>query len=135
MLSSLPVEQDTIELPRSMRTFALEVRGNAMSRAGIFEKDIVIFELAPPKNGEIVAALLDGFAIIRRFIIENGKPFLRADNPEHPELVPADELRQSLFFFAGLEGTMSIERSYSRFVASKNSSGLAFKILARILIS
>jgi repressor LexA len=88
----VPVDAALIELPQSTRTFALEVRGDSMAGAGIFDRDIVIMELAPPRHLEIVAALVDGHAVLRRYIVERGVPFLRAESPDYPGLIPAQEL-------------------------------------------
>jgi repressor LexA len=88
----ISVDPDTIELPRSARTFALEVRGDSMTGAGIFDRDIVIMELAEPRHRDIVAALIDGDVTLKRFLVQRGRPFLRAENPNYPDLIPAREL-------------------------------------------
>jgi repressor LexA len=43
-------------------------------------------------NGDIVAALIDGETTLKRFLRKGGKPFLRAENPKYPDLIPAREL-------------------------------------------
>jgi repressor LexA len=88
----ISVDPDTIELPRSARTFALEVRGDSMVGAGIFDRDVVIMELAEPRHRDIVAALIDGDVTLKRFLLQRGRPFLRAENPNYPDLIPAQEL-------------------------------------------
>lgn len=88
----ISVDPDTIELPRSARTFALEIRGDSMVGAGIFDRDIVIMELAEPRHRDIVAALIDGDVTLKRFLMQRGRPFLRAENPKYPDLIPAQEL-------------------------------------------
>ncbi len=86
------VDPETIRLPRNAKTFALEVRGDSMIGAGILERDVVILEHAEPRNRDIVAALIDGEVTLKRYLIENGQPFLRAENPRYPDLIPAQEL-------------------------------------------
>jgi repressor LexA len=86
------VDPETIRLPRNAKTFALEVRGDSMIGAGILERDVVILEHAAPRNRDIVAALIDGDVTLKRYFIENGQPFLRAENPLYPDLIPAREL-------------------------------------------
>jgi repressor LexA len=88
----ITVDPETILLPRTARTFALEVRGDSMIGAGILHRDVVIMELAEPRNRDIVAALIDGDVTLKRYLIQEGKPFLRAENPDYPDLVPACEL-------------------------------------------
>jgi len=88
----LTIDPSTIELPRNARTFALEVRGDSMVGAGIFDRDTVIMELAEPRSGDIVAALIDGDVTLKRYVVQRGRPFLRAENPKYPDLIPAQEL-------------------------------------------
>ena len=63
-----------------------------MIGAGILNRDIVILEMAEPRHRDIVAALIDGDLTLKRFLIEGGYPFLRAENPSYPDLIPAREL-------------------------------------------
>ena len=88
----ITVYPETIRLPRGAKTFALEVRGDSMTGAGILDRDIVILEHAEPRRGDIVAALIDGEVTLKRYLIEKGLPFLRAENPCYPDLIPAQEL-------------------------------------------
>jgi repressor LexA len=88
----ITIDPESIRLPRNAKTFALEVRGDSMVGAGILNRDIVILEMAEPRHRDIVAALIDGDATLKRFLIEGGLPFLRAENPDYPDLIPAREL-------------------------------------------
>lgn len=75
-------------------TFALRVRGDSMIGAHILDGDIVILEDAKEvHNGDIVAALIDGETSLKRYVIEHGRPYLKAENPRYPDLVPARELK------------------------------------------
>lgn len=76
------------------RTFALRVRGDSMIEAHILDGDIVILEdRSDAQNGDIVAALIDGETTLKRYVIERGRPYLKAENPMFPDLIPARELR------------------------------------------
>ena len=86
------IDEDTLQLPKNARTFALEVRGDSMIDAHIVEGDVVIMELRDPTHRDIVAALIDGETTLKRFLVHKGKPFLRAENPRYPDLIPAHEL-------------------------------------------
>jgi repressor LexA len=88
----LSIDEDTLQLPKNARTFALEVRGDSMIDAHIVEGDVVIMELRDPTHRDIVAALIDGETTLKRFLVHKGKPFLRAENPKYPDLIPAHEL-------------------------------------------
>jgi repressor LexA len=86
------LDPETIKIPRNAKTFALEVRGDSMIGAGILDCDVVILEHAQPRHRDIVAALIDGDVTLKRFLLEGGSPFLRAENPLYPDLIPAQEL-------------------------------------------
>jgi len=88
----ITVDPETINIPRNAKTFALEVRGDSMIGAGILDRDVVILEHAEPWNRDIVAALIDGEVTLKRYLVEGGIPFLRAENPLYPDLIPAREL-------------------------------------------
>lgn len=89
---TVAVDTGMIPLPPSERTFALEVRGDSMINAGILDRDIVILEVTPPRHRDIVAALIDGDTTLKRYLLQPEGPFLRAENPEYPDLIPAQEL-------------------------------------------
>ncbi len=88
----IAVDISALGIPRHARTFALKVRGDSMIDAHICSGDTVILEFREPRKGDIVAALIDGETTLKRFLIENGQPFLRAENPDFPDLIPAREL-------------------------------------------
>jgi len=59
----------------------------------IIAGDIVVLEHGPePRHGDVVAALIDGESTLKTFLRKNGKPFLKAENPKYPDLIPAQEL-------------------------------------------
>lgn len=65
-----------------------------MIGAHILDGDIVILEdRQTAKNGDIVAALIDGETTLKRYVVERGRPYLKAENPRFPNLIPARELR------------------------------------------
>lgn len=83
----LAVEQIEGYLPYSGRVsrdkplFALKVRGESMIWAGILSGDIVIVEKTPvAANGEIVVAMIDDEATVKRFYKENGHFRLQPEN-------------------------------------------------------
>jgi len=75
-------------------TFALRVRGDSMIGAHIVDGDVVILEDAKEvHDGDVVAALIDGETTLKRYVVERGRPYLKAENPRYPNLVPARELK------------------------------------------
>jgi SOS-response transcriptional repressor LexA len=88
----IDIDPTTLRLPKNARTFALKVRGDSMRNAAILEGDVVIMEFREARHGDIVAALIDGETTLKRFVVQNGVPYLRASNPKYPDLIPAREL-------------------------------------------
>ena len=84
----------SVNASKNARTFALRVRGDSMIGAHVLDGDIVILEdRKDVQNGDIVAALIDGETTLKRYVMEHGAPYLKAENPLYPNLVPARELR------------------------------------------
>jgi repressor LexA len=87
------VDIETIGFKPTRNTFALRVTGDSMIGRHILDGDIVVLEHGPePRNGDIVAALIDGESTLKTFLKKNGKPYLKAENPKYPDLLPAEEL-------------------------------------------
>ncbi len=63
--------------------FFLRVEGDSMIKAGILPDDLVLVKPQPiAKNGDIVVALIDGEATIKRFRTKINKVFLEPANPK-----------------------------------------------------
>jgi repressor LexA len=88
----ISIDFDTLRLPKGATVYALKVRGDSMSGAGILSGDVVILEFKEAKSGDIVAALIDGETTLKRYLVQRGKPFLKAENPRYKNLIPAQEL-------------------------------------------
>ncbi len=68
--------------------FALHVRGDSMINAGIYDGDIIIVEQTPvADNGEIVVALIDDEATVKRFYKENGHFRLQPENDKYEPII------------------------------------------------
>src|SRR5256714_6733940 len=79
---------------KNRNTFALRVRGDSMMGAHILDGDIVILEQSKDvQNGDIVAALIDGETTLKRYVVEHGRPYLKAENSRYPKLIPARALK------------------------------------------
>lgn len=89
----ISIDIETLGFKPTPRTFALEVRGDSMIGRHILDGDIAILEHGMiPKPGDVVAALIDNESTLKTFVIENGKPCLKSENPKYPKLIPAQEL-------------------------------------------
>jgi repressor LexA len=88
------IDVATLGIKPSARTFGLKVRGDSMIGRHIVEDDIAIIEHGvQPRSGDVVAALIDGQVTLKTFLLQRGKPFLRAENPRYPDLIPQEELQ------------------------------------------
>ena len=78
-------------LPKTGNMFALKVKGESMIEAGIFDGDIAVLKQVSDvnteiKNGDIVAALLDGEATLKEFLRKKS----------HIELLPKNSSFKSI---------------------------------------
>jgi repressor LexA len=90
--SELGVDLAAFGVENRAEVFALRVRGDSMIGAQIADGDTVLLQKRVPKDGEIVAALIDGDSTLKRYLIDHGEPVLKAENPLYPDLFPAAEL-------------------------------------------
>jgi len=87
------VDVDSVGFTPTRNTFAVRVRGVSMIGRHILDGDLVVLERGPdPRHGQIVAALVDGERTLKTYVVKNGKPYLKAENPKYPDLIPAQEL-------------------------------------------
>jgi len=82
----LPVESTHV----SHDLFALRVQGKSMTGAGIFPGDLVVVKRqATASSGEIVVALVDDEATVKRLRIRNRRIELHPENPDFDVLIPS----------------------------------------------
>lgn len=68
--------------------FALHVKGDSMINAGIYDGDIVVVEQTPvAENGDIVVALINDEATVKRFYKENGRFRLQPENDKYEPII------------------------------------------------
>ena len=73
---------------RGRELFILEVRGDSMKNAGIQNGDkIIVQKQNTAENGEIVAALIDDSATVKRFYKEKGKFRLQPENDDYQPII------------------------------------------------
>ena len=86
--------EDYLVLPQSMLgrddIFCLRVQGESMIEAGILDGDIVVLrQQDAAENGDIVAALVEDEATLKRIFYEKGHVRLQPENPAmDPIIVP-----------------------------------------------
>ena len=91
-LTIYPDAIDSIELPTIARmpkdSFLLRVKGDSLKDAYIFSGDIVIVNPnLEPKNGQIVVAILDDAAVVKRFYKKKNEIELVSENPEYKPII------------------------------------------------
>jgi repressor LexA len=75
----------------SGKLFALQVKGDSMSGAGILDGDrVIVKQQATAENGEIVCALINGEATLKRFYKKAGVITLKAENEKYPSIIVSD---------------------------------------------
>ena len=68
--------------------FMLSVKGDSMIKIGMFDGDkIVVKKQATAENGEIVVALIDDSATVKRFFKRDGKIILHPENDDMQDFV------------------------------------------------
>jgi repressor LexA len=71
-------------LAKGKRLFALRIEGDSMRDAGLHEKDLCIVQMTrTAENGDIVVALLDGEATVKRFHRTKNAVKLLPENPDY----------------------------------------------------
>lgn len=76
--------------------FALTVRGDSMIKANINDGDYVVVRQQPlAENRDIVVALLDDEATVKRLLISDERIVLRPENPDYQDIHigPTDEIK------------------------------------------
>ena len=86
---------DTISLPTDIvgdaPSFMLSVRGESMIEAGINDGDYVVVKEQPvANNGDIVVAIIDDSATVKRFYKEKGHIRLQPENSSMDPIITSD---------------------------------------------
>lgn len=82
----------TLGIRNPNKAYAVRVRGNSMVNAGILDGDVVVLEQREAKENDIVAALIDGENTLKRLVRDGARYFLKAENPDYPDLQPIEAL-------------------------------------------
>ncbi len=96
MLAEEQIE-DWLNLPASLirgrkDVFVLKVQGYSMKDAGILDKDLVIVKQQKIADiNDIVVALLEDEATVKRLVKKDGRFYLKAENKEYPNIYPEHE--------------------------------------------
>lgn len=76
------------DIARGRELFALRVSGMSMMNAGILDGDIIYAEKAQSaEQGEIVVALIEDEATVKRYFFENGRVRLQPENDDFQPII------------------------------------------------
>jgi repressor LexA len=101
--------EGTVTLDRTLfkgdGLYTLRIRGDSMREIGVFDGDIaVVRQKSGASNGEVVVAIVDGEATLKRFFKRDDKIVLHAENPAFEDIVVAAP--QSVFIAGKLVGVI-----------------------------
>ena len=90
-IEAIQHERDRMPVPESLLGsgdhFVLEVQGDSMIEAGIFDGDILVVNRAlTPVHKDVVVAEVDGEFTVKYFYKRNGNIKLQPANPTYPEI-------------------------------------------------
>ncbi|MEE9465502.1 MAG: transcriptional repressor LexA [Candidatus Neomarinimicrobiota bacterium] len=90
---------ETIAVPPTLAepdNYALKVRGDSMIGDGVLDGDVVVVRrVDTARHREMVVALINGEATLKRLIREKGRTRLKPANPDYPiiDIAPEDDFR------------------------------------------
>lgn len=101
---SFTVDRAMLGTSASAEVFALEVQGDSMIDAGIFDGDTVFVKRTPDaKRGDIVVARVNGTGTLKRYFPEKDAVRLQPENKKYsPIVVMRSQLEHSEFAIVGV---------------------------------
>lgn len=80
-----------VSVDKSGKYFALHVRGDSMINAHIQDGDVIVVRQTPvAENGDIVVAMIDDEATVKRFYKENGGFRLQPENDAYEPIIVSE---------------------------------------------
>lgn len=65
-----------------------------MTGRQIYNGDLVLMDrMLAPRHQDVVAALIDQQVTLKTLILEQGKCWLKSENPDYPSIMPSEELQ------------------------------------------
>ncbi|WFB37515.1 translesion error-prone DNA polymerase V autoproteolytic subunit [Kiritimatiellota bacterium B12222] len=95
--------EDRIDLNRELvknptSTFLARVRGESMRDAGLQDGDLILIDRSrEPRSGSMVLAWVDGGFTVKNLHLQGGRCWLRAANPDFPDLEVTEEEESSVW--------------------------------------
>jgi repressor LexA len=90
---TLAVDAEILKGSIGHKLFVLRIKGDSMAGRGIYDGDWAIIDKNTlPKEKDVVAALIDGENTLKTLIKKGDQFVLKAENPDFPDLMPAEEM-------------------------------------------
>jgi repressor LexA len=87
------IDSQSLGFTPTPHCYALHVTGDSMTGRGVYEGDIVIVDGAKtPRDGDMVAALIDNETTLKTLVKRNGRNYLKPENENYPDMIPIGEL-------------------------------------------
>ena len=81
-------------MPKGKTTFMLEVKGESMINAGIFNGDkVLVQQQTTAENGEMIVALVEDSATVKTYYKEDGYYRLQPENEDMTPIIVDGELK------------------------------------------
>jgi len=82
------IEVDASLFPRPAELFALRVRGQSMTGAGIFDGDrLIVRRAVEARTGQIVVVRIDSETTVKRLVLKPPHVILRPENSQFRDIV------------------------------------------------
>lgn len=86
------ISLDEVLIKNKEATFFAKVNGQSMIGAGLEDNDLLVIDRSlEPEHNKIAVCFLDGEFTVKRLIVEKNKVWLRAENPEYPNIEITEE--------------------------------------------
>lgn len=93
-----PVDLNEHLIQDKTSTFILNVAGDSMTGAGIFDGDHIIVDRSlTPHFGCVVVAIVDGELTLKTLARSRGRVLLQAENPKYPSIALEGEMEMSIW--------------------------------------
>lgn len=81
-----------------LATFIVQVSGDSMEGAGIFDGDKLIVDRSiEPRDGHVVVAVIDGEMTVKRLRVTASGVVLQAENAQYPDVTVAELSELTIF--------------------------------------
>lgn len=93
-----PVDLNEHLIQDKTSTFILNVAGDSMTGAGIFDGDHIIVDRSlRPHDGCVVVAIVDGQLTLKTLTRRNGRVLLQAENPKYPSIALEGDMEMTVW--------------------------------------